>query len=276
MAQRHARAVDPDEAPAHERGDAEALQRARRLGRERRRIGGQHALPWSTSSTRAARGSIVRKSRRSVSRAISAIWPAISTPVGPAPTMANVSHAARAAGSCSSSAASKAARMRRRMSSAPSSVLSSGANAPPVLAPEVGVVRAGRDDQRVVGHQERRGGVAGGDGQLAPLDVDRGDLAQDDAHVAAALEDRAQRRGDLARGQRARGHLVGERLEEMEVAPVDQGDVGPRAAQVADRLQAAEAAADDHHPESSVQPSCRSFPCLVIHRGNEMAAAAVT
>ena len=31
-----------------------------------------------------------------VSRASSAIWPAISTPVGPAPTTTNVSHARRA------------------------------------------------------------------------------------------------------------------------------------------------------------------------------------
>ena len=37
----------------------------------------------STSSTRHSRGSIARKSPRSVSRASSAIWPAISTPVGP-------------------------------------------------------------------------------------------------------------------------------------------------------------------------------------------------
>ena len=42
---------------------------------------------------RPARGSMLRKSSRSVSRASSAIWPAISTPVGPAPTTTNVSQA---------------------------------------------------------------------------------------------------------------------------------------------------------------------------------------
>ena len=52
----------------------------------------------STSRMRAVRGSIARKSRRRVSRASSPIWPAISTPVGPAPTTTNVSHAARTLG----------------------------------------------------------------------------------------------------------------------------------------------------------------------------------
>jgi hypothetical protein len=80
----------------------------------------------STSRMRAVRGSMLRKSPRT-SRAISAIWPAISTPVGPAPTTTKVSSSAWSAGSGSSSAASKAARMWRRMVSAPSSDLSSAA-----------------------------------------------------------------------------------------------------------------------------------------------------
>src|SRR5919204_346906 len=81
----------------------------------------------STSSTRPCRGSIERKSRRSVSRASSAIWPAISTPVGPAPTTTNVSHASRASALGSASAASKAARRRLRTASALSSDLTSAA-----------------------------------------------------------------------------------------------------------------------------------------------------
>ena len=80
----------------------------------------------STSSTRAWRGSIERKSPRSVSRASSAIWPAISTPVGPPPTTTNVSHARRRRSSCSSSAASKADRIRLARRAALSSDLTSG------------------------------------------------------------------------------------------------------------------------------------------------------
>ena len=81
----------------------------------------------STSRMRPLPGSAERKSPRSVSRASSAIWPAISTPVGPAPTTTNVSHSPRRSGSRSSSAASKAARMRLRTVSALSSDFTSAA-----------------------------------------------------------------------------------------------------------------------------------------------------
>ncbi len=81
----------------------------------------------SISSIRPLAGSIWRKSWRIVSWAISAIWPAISTPVGPAPTSTNVSQAARRWGSGSISAASNAARMRRLTCSALSSVFTSDA-----------------------------------------------------------------------------------------------------------------------------------------------------
>ena len=81
----------------------------------------------STSRIRPVLGSIALKSPRRVSRAISAIWPAISTPVGPAPTTTKVSQPVRRAGSGSSSAPSKALRMRRRTSSALSSDFTSGA-----------------------------------------------------------------------------------------------------------------------------------------------------
>ena len=69
------------------------------------------------------------KSRLSVSRASSAIWPAISTPVGPAPTTTKVSQAARRCGSASISAASNALRIRDRVASALSSDFTSGAAA---------------------------------------------------------------------------------------------------------------------------------------------------
>ena len=82
----------------------------------------------STRMTRAVRGSMARKSPCSVSRASSPIWPAISTPVGPAPTTTNVISVARASGSLSISAASNARRIGERTSMALSSVLTSAAN----------------------------------------------------------------------------------------------------------------------------------------------------
>ncbi len=69
-----------------------------------------------------------RKSARKVWRLISAIAPAISTPVGPAPTIAKVRAACRAAASVSISACSNARRNRDRMRVASSIVFSPGAS----------------------------------------------------------------------------------------------------------------------------------------------------
>ena len=66
------------------------------------------ALPPSKSSTRASSGSMVRNSARSVLVATSRIWPASSTPVGPAPTRTNVSQARRSSGVAAVSAISNA------------------------------------------------------------------------------------------------------------------------------------------------------------------------
>ena len=79
------------------------------------RSGGYGGRTRSTASTRTIRaspGRIERKSRLSVSWAISPSAPASSTPVGPPPTMTKVIHARRRSGSASRSAASKAMRTR--------------------------------------------------------------------------------------------------------------------------------------------------------------------
>jgi len=81
----------------------------------------------STSSTVAPRGSMRRKLPRSVSLASSAIWPAISTPVGPPPTTTKVSWAARSSASSLISARSKALSSRERTVIADSSDLTSAA-----------------------------------------------------------------------------------------------------------------------------------------------------
>jgi hypothetical protein len=61
-----------------------------------------------------------RKFRWSARCESSAIWPAISTPVGPPPTTTKESHARRSSGSVTTSAASKAPKIRPRSSSASS------------------------------------------------------------------------------------------------------------------------------------------------------------
>ena len=107
-------------------------------------------------------------------------------------------------------------------------------------------MRAAGDDQCVVAEPfRRRHRRDGAEAQLAGVEVEVGDLSQQDADVAVALEDRAEGIGDLAGRKRSSRDLVGERLEEMEVAAVDERDLDWRTAQLQDRLQAAETSADD-------------------------------
>ena len=116
----------------------------------------------------------------------------------------------------------------------------------PFVVAEVGVLRAAGDDQRVVLQGVGRGAqsdVAQRDPALREVDVDH--LGEDDPHVAPPAEDAPQRVADLRRRDRARGHLVGERLEEVEVAAIDQRHLDRHARELQRGLQAAEAAADD-------------------------------
>ena len=200
----------------------------------------------STSRMRAVRGSTLRKSRRSVSRASSAIWPAISTPVGPAPTTTNVSQASRRPRSGSASAASKALRRRVRTTSALSSDFTSAACSRQLVVPEVRVARAAGDDERVVGERRRsRDAADRAEAQLSPLQIEPGDLGDQHADVPVALEDRTQRIRDLAGGERAGRDLVGEWLEEVEVPPIDERHVDRGAPEPEGGLEPAETAADD-------------------------------
>ena len=202
--------------------------------------------PASTSTMRPLPGSAERKLRRRLSRASSAICPAISTPVGPGaddherePGPAQLRRGRHLGG------LERAQDRRAGDERALERLDLVGELAPRVVA-EVGVARAAGDDQRVVGDARRRG-HPGHRGELHPSSrrVDRARLGHQHADVARAPEDRAQRIGDFARRERAGRDLVGQRLEEVEVAAVDERDLDRRAAQVRDRLQAAEAAADD-------------------------------
>ena len=85
------------------------------------------ALPPSSSSTRASAGVMCRYSALSVLVASSRIWPASSTPVGPAPTRAKVSQRARSSWVGAVSAISNAPNTRRRMVSASAIVFIPGA-----------------------------------------------------------------------------------------------------------------------------------------------------
>ncbi len=105
--------------------------------------------PASRRMTRASLASMRRKSGCNETRAISAIAPAISTPVGPPPTMTKVSSALR----CSvraSSAFSKTSKILRRIAVASSTSLQARRGGGPVVMAEIGMRGARRQNQKVV------------------------------------------------------------------------------------------------------------------------------
>ena len=97
--------------------------------------------------------------RRAGSRdASSRICPAISTPVGPAPTTTIVSHSCFSARVGATSAISNAPKIRRFSSSASSMRLHARREDGELVVPEVRLAGAGGHDQAVVGHLERHVG----------------------------------------------------------------------------------------------------------------------
>ena len=82
----------------------------------------------SSSTIRADVVSMRRKSRLRARLQSSEIWPAISTPVGPAPMTTNVRKRRTSSGSVARSASSKEPKMRPRSSSASSIDFMPGAN----------------------------------------------------------------------------------------------------------------------------------------------------
>ena len=119
--------------------------------------------------------------------------------------------------------------------------LQPGRDGRPFRVVEIRVVGAGRDHQRVVGDRS-----AVGDQDLAPLGVQADRLAEDDRRVALLAQDRAQRLRDIARRQRPGRDLVEQRLEQVEIAPVDERQTDLRIdPQAPRRIQAGEPATDD-------------------------------
>jgi len=83
---------------------------------------------------------------------------------------------------------------------------------------------------------------------LPLFEVEATHLSEHDASVRLPPEHRAQRCSHLGCRERSGRHLVGERLEKVEVLPVHERDVDRSTVELAHRLQAAEASADDDNP----------------------------
>ena len=84
-------------------------------------------------------------------------------------------------------------------------------------------------------------------GTEPPLEVEPGDLGEYNADVGPTMEDSPHRVADLRGRQCAGGNLVGQRLEQMEVAPVDQRDLDWHSREPQGGLKASEATADHDH-----------------------------
>jgi hypothetical protein len=157
---------------------------------------------------------MLRKSRRSVSWAISPNAPASSTPVGP-PTDENERHPFRPPLGVGLALGG----------------LEGNEDAPADLGRVIDCLEAGRIPSPVVVAEVREAGAAGYDQAVVAdpaaigqddltccrIDVDR--LTQDNMRVAVAAQDRAQRLGYLAGCERTRCHLIEQRLKQVEVAP---------------------------------------------------------
>ena len=115
-----------------------------------------------------------------------------------------------------------------------------------VVVAEVGLGGARGDHQRVVGRDRRAAEHLAGD--LALLEVDGGDLAEQDLRVLLAAEDLTRRRRDLALGEDAGRHLVEQRLEEVVRGLGDHRDLDVGPPQRLGAEEAAEPGPDDHDP----------------------------
>jgi hypothetical protein len=141
--------------------------------------------------------------------------PAISTPVGPAPMMMKVRSAER---------------------------LQAGCEGLPFVMAEIGMARAGRENQRVIRHR-----VAVIEQHALSRCIDAADIGEQRRHLMAVAQEIADRPGDLRGRERSGRDLVEQRLEQMMVAAIDHRDRNRRAGKPEGRLQPAKSGADDHH-----------------------------
>ena len=146
-----------------------------------------------------------------------------------------------------------------------------GVHREPVVT-EVGLPHAGRDDQVVVVEtDDRAAGSLAAD--LVVLDVEVLHLGERELDVAVASEQRAERQRDLSLGQDAGRALVEQRLEQMVLRAIDEGDRHVAASQRPGGEQPGETPADDDdsrcraragwHPDRP-SSSRRVVPGLVV------------
>ena len=110
--------------------------------------------------------------------------------------------------------------------------------------PEVRLARAGGDDQAVV--RDLTPATNRVDSDTAPVEIDIHDLSQHNGCVPLVAEHVADRRRDVPLGENPGRDLIEQRLKQVVVRPVDDGDIDRAAPQRFRRKESAESAADDH------------------------------
>ncbi len=109
----------------------------------------------------------------------------------------------------------------------------------PFVMAEIGMRRAGRDHELIVGDR------GGGRLDLPIGGVDAGHFRHQHGGIALAAQDGADRPGDLGGRERRGRHLIEQRLEAVMVLPVDHRDVDRDAGERLGGREAAKAGADN-------------------------------
>src|SRR5271168_3779566 len=112
--------------------------------------------------------------------------------------------------------------------------------------------RAGGENQKIIWHGHRAVG------HRAREDIDGADLRHEHGQVLVVSKYRSYRPGDVTGRQRRSGHLVKQRLEQMEISPIDERDVHGAAAKRARGLQAAKPGSNEHCPGAKSCMHCEA------------------
>ena len=118
--------------------------------------------------------------------------------------------------------------------------LQRGGDRRPLVMAEIGVARAGRDHELVIGQ------AAVADQHRTAVEIDAADRAEHDIGVRLPSQNAADRPGDVGRRQSRGCNLVQQWLKEMIVAAVDDRHVRRRSAEMGRGLQPAETGADNN------------------------------
>ena len=124
-------------------------------------------------------------------------------------------------------------------------------------------MRPAGDDQAVVLERRRSRHVARRRPQLdSPRrEIEARDLREQDPDVAVIAEDDAEREADLSRRQGAGRHLIGEGLEQVEVAAVYEDHLDRLPRELQRGVQSTEAAADDDDAVRRALMAPERVPC---------------